>query len=81
MNPNYRRTKADVEFELGEKSRETIMLDREKVWSTHNHNVREAAENAKVYSSDLLKLKGAQRDEVLLRFYSETAKLKANPVW
>lgn len=70
-----------MEFELGEKSRETIMLDPEKVWSTSDHNVREAAENAKVYSTDLLKLKGAQREEVLLRFYSETAKLKANPVW
>lgn len=70
-----------MEFELGEKSRETIMLDPDKVWKTNDCNVREAAENAKVYSTDLLKLKGTQRDELLLRFYSETAKLKANAVW
>lgn len=57
------------------------MLDLDKVWAASDRNVREAAENAKVYSTDLMKLKGAQREEVLLRFYSETAKLKANPVW
>lgn len=73
----HRRTKEDVEFELGEKSRETITLDPDKVWRTND----QAAENAKVYSNDLLKLKGAQRDELLLRFYSETAKLKTNAVW
>ncbi|KAJ6646348.1 SWI/SNF-related matrix-associated actin-dependent regulator of chromatin subfamily A-like protein 1 [Pseudolycoriella hygida] len=75
-----RRTKEDVEFELGAKSRETIMLDPNKIWTTNDHDALEAVENAKVYSTDLLRLKGAQREEVLLRFYSETAKLKANAV-
>lgn len=70
-----------MEFELGEKSRETILLDPSQIWNTTDESVREAAENAKVYSSDLKKLRGAQHDEVLLRFYSETAKLKANAVW
>lgn len=70
-----------MQFEIGAKSRETVILDPGKVWNSNDQSAVEAAENAKVYHSDLTKLKGAQRDEVLLRFYSETAKLKANAVW
>ncbi|KAG4072648.1 hypothetical protein HA402_004737 [Bradysia odoriphaga] len=75
-----RRTKEDVEFELGTKSRETITLDPDKVWSTNDLNNHEAAKNVKIYSNDFLNLNGEQREELLLRFYSETAKLKAKAV-
>ncbi|XP_037052396.1 SWI/SNF-related matrix-associated actin-dependent regulator of chromatin subfamily A-like protein 1 [Bradysia coprophila] len=75
-----RRTKEDVEFELGTKSRETITLDPDKVWSTNDLNIHEAAKNVKIYSNDFLKSRGEQREELLLRFYSETAKLKAKAV-
>lgn len=70
-----------MQFELGTKSRETITLDPDKVWSTSDVNVREAAKNVKTFSNDFQKLNGALRDELLLRFYSETAKLKTNAVW
>lgn len=76
-----RRTKEQVEFELGEKSRETIQLDPNKVWKAKDQGMREAMENLKEYSSDIMKLKGKQREEVLLKYYSETAKIKARAVW
>lgn len=43
--------------------------------------MRESIENCSQYASDIHKLKGAQREEVLLRLYAETAKLKAAAVW
>lgn len=52
-----------------------------KVWNTKNNCLNETIENCKEFSADVQKLKGAQRDEVLLRFYSETARLKADAVW
>lgn len=76
-----RRTKEDVEFELGEKSRETILLDPSKVWNMNNDSIRESVENLKEYSSDFMKLKGRQREEVLLKYYSETSRVKADAVW
>lgn len=77
----YSRTKADVEFELGEKSRETILLDKKKIWDQNNEDLRETIENCSQYSEDVMRLRGAEREEVLLRLYAETAKLKASAVW
>lgn len=77
----FRRTKAEVQFELGEKSRETILLDSKKIWERDSEEMRESIENCTQYASDIHKLKGAQREEVLLRLYAETAKLKAAAVW
>lgn len=76
-----RRTKEDVQFELGEKSRETILLDLNLVWSGKDDEMRETVENLKEYSSDFMKLKGKQREEVLLKYYNETARIKAKAVW
>lgn len=76
-----RRTKEDVEFELSQKSRETIILDPDKVWNAKCDKMREALENIKVYSADYMKFKGGkQRDEILLKYYSETAHLKSYAV-
>lgn len=77
----FRRTKEEVQFEMGEKSRETILLDPSKVWNTKKNSLHETIENCKEFSADVMKLKGAQRDAVLLRFYAETANLKADAVW
>lgn len=76
-----RRTKESVEFELGEKTRETILLESEKVWNENDESMRETIENCKEYSSDVEKLKGDDRQEVLLRLYAESAKLKSKAVW
>lgn len=78
---SHRRTKESVEFEMGEKSRETILLDSKKVWNTHDESLRETIENCKEFNDDVKKLKGLDRKEVLLRLYAESAKLKANAVW
>lgn len=51
------------------------------MWNTKNESLQETIENCKEFSADVIKLKGAQRDEVLLRFYAETARLKADAVW
>lgn len=76
-----RRTKDDVQFELSQKSRETIILDPDKVWNAKCDNMRETLENIKEYSADYMELKGGpQRDEILLKYYSETAKLKSYAV-
>lgn len=76
-----RRTKEQVEFELRQKHRETILLDPSKVWSSKNDSAKEAVENAKEYSNDLSKYKGKQREEILLKFYGETARIKTHAVW
>lgn len=77
----FSRTKETVEFELGEKSRETILLDYGKVWNTKDESMRETIENCKEFSADVDKLKGDDRREVLLRLYAESAKLKSKAVW
>lgn len=76
-----RRTKEQVEFQLKEKSRETIILDKKYMENAEDVLIKEAVENMKVYSQDFMNLKGKQRDEVLLKFYSETARVKASAVW
>ncbi|XP_055295299.1 SWI/SNF-related matrix-associated actin-dependent regulator of chromatin subfamily A-like protein 1 [Sitodiplosis mosellana] len=75
-----RRTKESVQFELGEKSRETILLDSKKVWNTHDDSMRETIENCKEFNEDVKKLQGQDRKAVLLRLYAESAILKANAV-
>lgn len=66
---------------MGEKSRETILLDSKKIWERNSDEMRASIENCSQYASDIHRLKGAQREEVLLRLYAETAKLKAAAVW
>lgn len=76
-----RRTKEDVQFELSQKSRETIILDSDKVWNAKCEKMRETVENIKEYSADFMRLKkGPQREEILLKYYSETAHLKSYAV-
>lgn len=75
-----RRTKEQVEFQLKEKFRETIVLDRATVWKCEDEGSRETAENMKVYSQDIQTLKGNSREDVLLKFYAETGRMKANAV-
>lgn len=81
MNLLYSRTKETVQFELGAKSRETILLDSKKVWNANDESMRETIENCKEFSADAQKLKGLDQKEVLLRLYAESAKLKSNAVW
>lgn len=81
-NPFYfSRTKESVEFELGDKSRETILLDSGTVWNTKDDSMRETIENCKEFSADVDKFKGNDRKELLLRLYAESAKLKSKAVW
>lgn len=76
-----RRTKEDVQFELSQKSRETIILDPEKVWNAKHEKSNETIENIQEYSADFMKYKsGPRRDEILLKYYSETARLKSYAV-
>lgn len=70
-----------MEFEIGEKSRETILLDSKKIWQRDSTEMQATIENCSQYASDIHTLKGAQREEVLLRLYAETGKLKAAAVW
>lgn len=76
-----RRTKEQIEFEMGEKSRETIQLDPEIIWKVQEDGMRETLENIKEYSSDIMKLQGKQREEILLKLYAETARIKSRAVW
>lgn len=76
-----RRTKEQVEFQLKEKTRETIVLDKQSIWACNDESTREAVENIKEYSKDYLHLQGKQREDVLLKWYTETARVKANAVW
>lgn len=76
-----RRTKESVEFELGEKTRETILLEPEKVWDHKDQSMQETIENCKDFMADVEKSKGDQRQEALLRLYAESAALKSKAVW
>lgn len=77
----HRRTKDMIQNEMGDKSRETILLDSGKVWNSHDETMRETIENCKEFSADVEKLQGDKRKEVLLRLYAESAKLKSKAVW
>lgn len=79
-----RRTKKGVdgeELEWGEKTRETILLESDKVWNHKDESMRNCIENCKEYTADVEKLKGDDRREVLIRLYAESAKLKSKAVW
>lgn len=91
-----RRTKQDVLTELGEKHRfmlikfklvelivtvisyirETILLDPALIWTNDD-----VGENMKIYASDFSKMKGRDKEELLLKFYNETAHAKTTAVW
>lgn len=57
-------------------NRQTILLDPALIWTSDD-----TAENMKSYANDLCKMKGREKDDVLLKFYSETAHAKAKAVW
>lgn len=76
-----RRTKKGVEVEWGEKTRETILLESDKVWNHKDESMSDCIENCKEYTADVEKLKGDDRREVLIRLYAESAKLKSKAVW
>lgn len=67
-----RRTKSEVMTELSEKNRETIILD--------GSLIEDSDENLLVYASDFSQSEGKKREEILLKFYSETAIAKRKAV-
>lgn len=89
-----RRTKAEVLPQLAEKNRyvalksicsllqsvhvhsETVVLDPALVWTNDD-----AKTSLNEMSSQLEKAKGRSREEVLLRFYAQTAQVKTRAVW
>ncbi|KAH8402934.1 hypothetical protein KR222_000474, partial [Zaprionus bogoriensis] len=70
-----RRTKAEVLPQLAEKNRETVVLDPALVWTNDD-----AKTSLDELNSQLQKAKGRSREEVLLRFYADTAKVKTRAV-
>lgn len=52
------------------------MLDPDLIWK----NDDDTTENMKCFAEDFSKMKGRDREEILLKFYSETAKAKAKAV-
>ncbi len=52
------------------------MLDSSLIWT-----VDEISENMKVYANDFTKMKGRDKDELLMKFYNETAHAKKAAVW
>lgn len=56
--------------------RETVVLDPSLVWTND-----EAKTSLTQLNSELQTAKGRSREEVLLRFYAHTAKVKTPAVW
>lgn len=52
------------------------MLDPDLIWTNNETN-----ENMESYANDVSKFKGRERDELLLKYYNETAHAKSNAVW
>lgn len=55
--------------------RETVMLDPTLIWKES-----ETTENMQIYANDFASLKGREREDVLLKYYNETAHAKAMAV-
>lgn len=53
-----------------------MLLDRALIWTSD-----EIGENMKVYANDFSEKKGRDREDVLLKFYNETAHAKTTAVW
>ncbi|XP_055837389.1 SWI/SNF-related matrix-associated actin-dependent regulator of chromatin subfamily A-like protein 1 [Episyrphus balteatus] len=70
-----RRIKAEVLPQLAEKLRETVVLDPSLLW--HGSDVDKTLQT---YTDDLTKSKGKEKETILLRFYAETAAVKARAV-
>lgn len=70
-----RRVKADVLPQLAEKFRETVVLDPGLLW--HGAQVDKTLQT---YTDDISKSKGKDRESILLKFYAETAIVKARAV-
>lgn len=56
--------------------RETVLLDPALIWTNDD-----IGENMKTYATDFTKMKGRDKDDVLLKFYNETAHAKKTAVW
>lgn len=56
--------------------RETILLDPTLIWTSDD-----IGENMKTYAEDFSKMKGREKDDVLIKFYNETAHAKKSAVW
>uniref|UniRef100_A0A336MKG9 CSON003038 protein n=1 Tax=Culicoides sonorensis TaxID=179676 RepID=A0A336MKG9_CULSO len=67
-----RRTKDDVEHDLKEKNRESVILDTSLI-KTNDPNLSQ-------YADEFSKSKGRDREEILLKFYSATAEIKIKAV-
>ncbi|XP_036213935.2 SWI/SNF-related matrix-associated actin-dependent regulator of chromatin subfamily A-like protein 1 [Bactrocera oleae] len=70
-----RRTKEAVLPQLAEKNRETVVLDP-ALLSTNT----DTKQNLETLSRDFSTSKGREREDILLRFYSTTAEVKARAV-
>ncbi|XP_013103013.1 SWI/SNF-related matrix-associated actin-dependent regulator of chromatin subfamily A-like protein 1 [Stomoxys calcitrans] len=70
-----RRTKAEVLCDLSEKFRETVVLDPALVWPSD-----EIKESLDSVSKTLQCSKGHEREQILLRFYAQTAEVKTKAV-
>ncbi|XP_075152134.1 SWI/SNF-related matrix-associated actin-dependent regulator of chromatin subfamily A-like protein 1 [Haematobia irritans] len=70
-----RRTKAEVLSDLSEKYRETVVLDPALVWPSD-----EIKESLNTVAKTLQFSKGTEREQILLRFYAQTAEVKAKAV-
>ncbi|XP_061386042.1 SWI/SNF-related matrix-associated actin-dependent regulator of chromatin subfamily A-like protein 1 [Musca vetustissima] len=70
-----RRTKAEVLNDLAEKFRETVVLDPALVWPSD-----EVKESLNTVAKTLQSCKGQEREQILLRFYAQTAEVKTKAV-
>uniref|UniRef100_A0A0A1XLP0 SWI/SNF-related matrix-associated actin-dependent regulator of chromatin subfamily A-like protein 1 n=1 Tax=Zeugodacus cucurbitae TaxID=28588 RepID=A0A0A1XLP0_ZEUCU len=70
-----RRTKEAVLPQLAEKNRETVVLDPELLTTS-----TDTKQNLETLSKDFSASKGREREDILLRFYSTTAEVKARAV-
>ncbi|XP_065357784.1 SWI/SNF-related matrix-associated actin-dependent regulator of chromatin subfamily A-like protein 1 [Calliphora vicina] len=77
LNLKYmiRRTKAEVLNDLSEKFRETVVLDPALVWPSDE--VKESLNNV---AQNLQTCKAGDREQILLRFYAQTAEVKIKAV-
>lgn len=71
-----RRTKADVLPDLAVKSRETVVLDSSLIWT--NDATKETCNS---FTKHISASKGREKEEILLKFYAQTAEIKAKAVW
>lgn len=57
-------------------NREIVMLDPALIWTNSD-----MSENLASYANDFTQFKGREREEILIKYYAETAAAKAKAVW